>query len=695
MRQVQNYAIVMPAPSVSAKEEEPHMPLSHTALRAQLQTMRLLTDGSASELMQRLCEGCLSSCPELLMEEVSLLKLNRAVLIEQSARRRISLQGDKRTLVRRILVENKRLVNLLRTAEEQAIQTKHINTLTFIASALGVPTKCSKALLARNIAQLLPLTKENCGSLEQMSHAVLVDEARALGLSIKGDKFALLMSIMTASGTYAPPLVPPTEVESLTRTAARGVDASRAATATATATATPAFCFDEEEEEEEEGNRVPVLKKQKVTGPGVFVPGQMGLLQLTCYPSTFYRVLGFMGTGYELCLALASKHMLNIVAQTSQDSQSTNTQSIMKNHSRYYGNMQVPALQHALKMAGLDANGRKHQLFIRLTAWGLPRRSAVYFLSSASLREYTTTYLGMRELLTDDELGQVMQIIAGNGVLEGIKTLRQFNPPVAWDPQKICAAAAGGGHLKLLKWLRRADKKEGECQWDEWTCAYAARGGHLKVLKWLRQLGKPEGQCPWNTRACWYAAEAGHRDVLLWLRRVGKPEGQCPWDMYTCAFAAKGGQLEALRWLRRPGKPEGQCEWNESTCANAAEKGHLEVLQWLRQPGKLEGQCPWSADTCHAAAKGGHLQVLQWLRIPKYEDVCPWNIYTCLAAARANRLQLLQWLRSGKEKDKCPWKLSWCLAVTTSVDLRNWLVGEKGPVMQYYCLESDSQSEPE
>ncbi len=48
---------------------------------------------------------------------------------------------------------------------------------------------------------------------------------------------------------------------------------------------------------------------------------------------------------------------------------------------------------------------------------------------------------------------------------------------------RVCAAAARGGHLHLLQWLRAHD-----CAWDYFTCAWAARGGHLEVTKMIRRI---------------------------------------------------------------------------------------------------------------------------------------------------------------------------------------------------------------
>ena len=66
---------------------------------------------------------------------------------------------------------------------------------------------------------------------------------------------------------------------------------------------------------------------------------------------------------------------------------------------------------------------------------------------------------------------------------------------------------------------------------DESTCAAAARGGHLEVLKWLRSQDDP---CPWDEETCYCAALGGHLEVLHWLRSQEDP---CPWDESICGTA--------------------------------------------------------------------------------------------------------------------------------------------------------------
>jgi len=174
--------------------------------------------------------------------------------------------------------------------------------------------------------------------------------------------------------------------------------------------------------------------------------------------------------------------------------------------------------------------------------------------------------------------------------------------------------------------LRKMDR------FDEWTykdtCAAAAKGGQLRVLKWLR-----ERNCPWDEDTCEGAARNGHFEILQWAREEG-----CPWDFNTCLGAAKGGHLEVLQWLR-----EKRCPWNSLTCMGAAKGGNLEVLQWAREEG-----CPWDIWTCYAAARKGRLEILKWARA----NGCPWDSQTCTYAAVNNKLGVLRWaIENG-----CPYK---------------------------------------
>ena len=137
---------------------------------------------------------------------------------------------------------------------------------------------------------------------------------------------------------------------------------------------------------------------------------------------------------------------------------------------------------------------------------------------------------------------------------------------VAWGDD-VCAAAASGGHVDLLKWLHSKG-----CPWDELTCAHAARGGYLTMLQWMRSQDPP---CPWNESVCIYAAQGGHLTTLQWLRSQDPP---CPWSYHACSFAAESGQLTTLQWLRSQG-----CVWDKDECLKTAKKGgYIAMAEWIR-----------------------------------------------------------------------------------------------------------------
>ena len=72
---------------------------------------------------------------------------------------------------------------------------------------------------------------------------------------------------------------------------------------------------------------------------------------------------------------------------------------------------------------------------------------------------------------------------------------------------------------------------------DAGLCADAAMGGHIEVLKWLRAEG-----CPWYYETCLFAVDKGHVELLRWARENG-----CPWHPATRdKAAAKLGYTDDL-----------------------------------------------------------------------------------------------------------------------------------------------------
>ena len=76
----------------------------------------------------------------------------------------------------------------------------------------------------------------------------------------------------------------------------------------------------------------------------------------------------------------------------------------------------------------------------------------------------------------------IIQCAAFNGsldVLEWIKNHTTKRYRVVWPRLQLCYAAAKGGKLKAVQWLRSQDG--GNYHWDESTCSAAAYGGHLET----------------------------------------------------------------------------------------------------------------------------------------------------------------------------------------------------------------------
>jgi hypothetical protein len=169
--------------------------------------------------------------------------------------------------------------------------------------------------------------------------------------------------------------------------------------------------------------------------------------------------------------------------------------------------------------------------------------------------------------VSKDRRGYAAMIAAAHGQTDSLAWMRGAG--LEWHAQ-ICIAAAGGGQLGILKWLRSQDPP---CPWDEHTCGGAALNGHLAVLQWARQQDPP---CPWDDWTCSSAAENGHLAVLQWLRQQDPP---CPWDSHTCNVAAENGHLAVLRWLRQQDPP---CPWSKAQCCSVASwEGHQDVIDFI------------------------------------------------------------------------------------------------------------------
>lgn len=96
------------------------------------------------------------------------------------------------------------------------------------------------------------------------------------------------------------------------------------------------------------------------------------------------------------------------------------------------------------------------------------------------------------------------------------------------QPIDLLRAAAIGGHVHVLEWARESHK----LPWDASVCAAAAHGGQLETVQWLRLHC-----CPWDKATTTWAAVEGHAALLAWARENG-----CDFSEETCT------RLKLAKW---------------------------------------------------------------------------------------------------------------------------------------------------
>ena len=168
-----------------------------------------------------------------------------------------------------------------------------------------------------------------------------------------------------------------------------------------------------------------------------------------------------------------------------------------------------------------------------------------------------------------------------------------------WGPN-VCSLSAMYGHFHVLKWA-----KENGCEWNsatlcgaaargridilDWSlendcpsvndvnvCASAASGSHLRVLKWLRE----ERGFAWDAGTLAFAAEAGCYPIVEYCLSQG-----CPVDDLVVACAARENRFQMVKHLVRKG-----CVIDENACVvTAAAAGNVQILEFLKQQGYVIG----------------------------------------------------------------------------------------------------------
>ena len=213
----------------------------------------------------------------------------------------------------------------------------------------------------------------------------------------------------------------------------------------------------------------------------------------------------------------------------------------------------------------------------------------------------------------------------------------------AWTP-RICAEAARGGHLELLKllinhrenndssWGLKCISAEMPCKWDEWMLVNAAAEGHFHILEWI-SLGASSDMSPFQDKRTKNVFDAavlhGKLNIVQWL-----------WNPPSCEYVEVGAydsyhkpMIKRLYLEYKHKRPsEGV---NAETFALAATSGNLELLKWMSKncrPGGYYGYCdkgcPGDGRVVRNALLGGHYEMAKWARA----NGCPWDPLTCPAA---------------------------------------------------------------
>lgn len=223
------------------------------------------------------------------------------------------------------------------------------------------------------------------------------------------------------------------------------------------------------------------------------------------------------------------------------------------------------------------------------------------------------------------------------------------------EPFRACDMAAIGGHLDVLKALRRH-----RVPWDAVTFEKGIRGKHGRVIHWLKKEN-----CPTYDGCCDAAAAIGDKALLIWLKAKGCSWGPttineaakarhfrlvhwlyrngCPVNFLTFSCLAKEGNLSTLKWLySKEAENLNREELGKYIAFGAADGGHQDVLSWLTQLGYALAQ-----NVIANAASSGHYLLVQWAVQQGY----PMTAQACASAAANGSLKILKFLRSRN----CPW----------------------------------------
>eukprot|EP00854_Cymbomonas_tetramitiformis_P001028 gene1028-1557_t len=272
----------------------------------------------------------------------------------------------------------------------------------------------------------------------------------------------------------------------------------------------------------------------------------------------------------------------------------------------------------------------------------------------------------------------------------------------------VLAAAACGGSLDVMKWLR----DEGWPLTNEIVMLEAARAGHVHVLQWLAQhhtytslmndeamrlmraavrstadAARAATTAEWiqasvyrcREHICVVAAQEGNVGVLENLLMAGHLRYHCVrTQTRVINEAIKRNQLPVLQWIENTADSvvgyivrthAGLRIANSMrmrACEHAALHGHPDIVKWVVRDGLLDGRAwyHWFV-VFQSLWTGGHKEVLRCLwPLPSAADlnvdenvVISLEQCLCALAAQGGKAQILQWLRARG----CNWNESTCM----------------------------------
>lgn len=139
---------------------------------------------------------------------------------------------------------------------------------------------------------------------------------------------------------------------------------------------------------------------------------------------------------------------------------------------------------------------------------------------------------------------------------------------------ECCIQAAFRGDILSLALLREAG-----CPWDTRACTAAARGGQLETLKWLRKptgLQRDPSFCPWNAQVSSVIALLGDKKMLEWAIY----EGNCPPSKDLSIGAVRYGNFALISFLTHKKQ---FITTTKEVAAVAMQGANLEILDHLRR----------------------------------------------------------------------------------------------------------------